>query len=322
MLTVLIIGCGSIAGSFDAQRPPAARPITHAGAFTGHGGFKVTACVDPDEAKREQFKARWGVDRSFRSMDEVTSSGLQFDVISICSPTSAHHDDALAALAMRPRLLFCEKPMCPTVAEATDLVQRCHDAGVLLAVNHNRRWDPTVVALQDKLARGDWGALRSATGYYNKGVLNNGSHLIDLLHCLVGPLALRHAGAPIHDFWPTDPSIPALLTTGVGAPVMLTCGYASDYSLFELHLVLEHGVIAMEDGGLRWREQRAEPSPEFNGYTALGIGTLAEGRYLLSMSNAAANIYDAVTSGATLASTGGTALLAHRLCSQIRDQAA
>lgn len=322
MLKVLLIGCGNIAGGFDAQRPAGSAPLTHAGAFAAHGGFELAACVEPDDAKREAFMARWGVGRGFQDMSEATISGLRFDVVSICSPTSAHHADALAALALRPGLVFCEKPLCPFVTEAADLVRRCDDAGVLLAVNHNRRWDSTVVRLQGELVRGEWGVLRSATGHYNKGVLNNGSHMIDLLHCLVGPLALRQAGDPIHDFWPRDPSVPALLATAAGAPVMLNCAHAADYSLFELQLVLERGVVAMEDGGMRWRRRRAAPSREFSGYTALEAGSQDEGHYLRTMSNAVANIYDSVTAGAPLASTGWTALAAQRLCAQISEQAA
>lgn len=322
MLKVLLIGCGNIAGGFDAQRPSGSPPLTHAGAFAAHGGFELAACVEPDAAKRAAFMARWGVRLGFQDMSAATHSSLQFDVVSICSPTSAHHADVLAALALQPRLVFCEKPLCASVAEAADLVRRCRAAGVPLAVNHNRRWDSTVAQLQGELGRGDWGALRSATGHYNKGVLNNGSHLVDLLHCLLGPLELLRAGAPIHDFWPQDPSIPALLATAGGVPVVLNCGHAADYALFELQLVLEHGVVAMEDGGLRWRRRRAVPSPEFSGYRALDAGSLHEGDYLRTMSNAAANIYDAVTAGARLASTGDTALAAQRLCAQISEQAA
>ena len=321
LLRVLVIGGGNIAGGFDAQRASGSPPLTHAGAFNAHGGFELSACVEPDDEKRDAFMARWGVEHSFQDMTQAAASGLHFDVVSICSPTRAHHANAVTTLALKPRLVFCEKPLCPNVAEAEDLVRRCHDSGVLLAVNHNRRWDSAVIQLKGELASGEWGALRSATGYYNKGVLNNGSHLIDLLNYLVGPLTLVRAGTPIHDFWPQDPSIPALLATEASAPIMLNCGHAADYSLFELQLVLECGVVAMEDGGLRWRRRRAAPSPEFSGYTALEAGSRDEGSYLRTMSNAVANIYDAVTTGAQLASTGDTALYAQRVCMQISEQA-
>ena len=320
-LNVLIIGCGNIAGGFDANRDASLPPLTHAGAFSRNPGFRIAGCVEPDEARRNSFMAQWRAPVGAAGVEELDARGHTFDVISVCSPTALHSKHIAQALALQPSLVFCEKPLGPNVAEASDLVRRCNDAGVLLAVNHNRRWDSAVFQLKCELARGEWGALRSATGYYNKGVLNNGSHLVDLLHYLVGPLALVHAGTPIHDSWPQDPSIPALLATEAGAPIMLNCGHAEDYSLFELQLVLERGIVAMEDGGLRWRRRRTAPSPEFSGYTALEAGSQDEGSYLRTMSNAVANIYDAVTTGAQLASTGDTALYAQRVCTQISEQA-
>jgi predicted dehydrogenase len=322
MLRTLIVGCGNIAGGFDAQRPVHALPLTHAGAYRAHSGFELAACVEPDEQKRLAFMQRWGIARGYAGLAQLVAAGERFDVISLCSPTPVHHADAVAALALQPRLLFCEKPICPALAEAEDLVRRCHAAGVLLAVNHNRRWDPDIARLAGELAAGRWGKLRSATGWYDKGVLNNGSHLIDLLNALVGPMELRHAGAPEYDFWEQDPTIPAHLVTREAVPVMLNCGHAGDYSLFELQLVLERGLLAMEDGGLRWRIREAIPSPQFSGYRTPSAGELVAGQYLQAMSNAAINIYDAVIRGAPLASTGDTALAAQRLCEQIRRQAA
>lgn len=261
--------------------------------------------------------AHWAVDRGYGSMAELPGEAGAFDVISICSPTPAHHTDALAALALRPRLLFCEKPMCADVALAQDLDGRCKAQGVLLAVNHNRRWDPEVANLRAELAAGAYGEVRSVACHYNKGILNNGSHMIDLLHDLLGPLQLQYAGTPVADVWPADPSVPAWLTTEAGVPVSLNCGHAADYSLFELQIVTARAIIAMEDGGLRWRVRMAAPSPQFAGYKALPEGEVRSGGYLRTMTLAVANIHDALAVHATLASTGDTALAAQRLCEAI-----
>lgn len=321
MLKTLIIGCGNIAGGFDAQRAAGSPPLTHAGAYAAHGGFELVACVEPDAERREAFVKRWGIGAGYSDMAQLTASGARFDVISICSPTPAHLEDTESALRLGPRLVFCEKPVCRTVQQAEYLVMACAAQGVALAVNHNRRWDASVERLRDDIASGVWGSLRSASGLYNKGILNNGSHLIDLLHCLVGPLTLRHAGAAVHDFWPDDPSFPALLETQAGAPVALNCGHAADYALFELQLVFEKGTITMEDSGMQWRQRLPAPSGHFSGYTALAQDTRVAGDYPHAMSNVVANIYHAVVNGAAIACTGETALVAQRLCDQIRHAA-
>lgn len=323
MRRVLIIGCGNIAGGFDTHRPWAEPALTHAGAYARHGGFRVSACVEPDAARRHAFMQRWSVPDGYASLDELLASCLpgSFDVVSVCSPTGAHAQQVRAALHLAPRVVFCEKPLAPSLAEAQSIVQACADADVPLAVNHSRRWAPDVQRLAEELRAGTWGAVRQATGTYNKGVLNNGSHLVDLLHLLLGPLRLLHAGTARTDHTPADPSVPALLESEDGVPVHLCTAHAGDFALFELQLVTERAVITMEDGGLRWRVRRVTDSPVFSGYRSLDAGTVVPGQYLESMQRAVANLHAHLEHGAALACTGGVALAAQRLCDRIRHEA-
>ena len=178
-IKTLIIGCGNIAGGFDVDQD--SLPSTHVGAYKKHGKFDIIACVDPDKTKLDQFADYWEIENVFLNMKEVKASGLDFDVISICSPTSSHYDDVCNALKLKPKLIFCEKPLASKYEESVDIKNKCKKAGVLLAVNHNRRWDPKVIELRNDIAAGRIGELRSVVGYYNKGILNNGSHMVDLL---------------------------------------------------------------------------------------------------------------------------------------------
>ena len=340
-LSVLLVGCGNIAGGFDTHRATAAPPVTHAGAYAAHGGYRLAACIEQDRDTRLAFMRSWRIPLGFAGFDELASmtststststsasihtststSTPAFDVVSICSPTISHFNDALRALKLQPRILFCEKPICSTVEQAEELVQRCRAANVHLAVNHNRRWDSSVIGLKSELASGQWGKVRSATGYYNKGILNNGSHMLDLMRDLLGPLELLHAGTPVYDYTDDDPSIPATLVSRAGVPVSLSCGHAADYSLFELQLVTERGTIRMESGGLTWHHRIAGPSLQFKGYQTLLPSVTVEGHYLQTMTAAVGNIYGVLTGELHLASTGETALQTHRLCYAIRQTA-
>lgn len=316
---VLVVGCGNIAGGFDTRRDAGEPPLTHAGAFSRNPAFRLGACVEPDAERRTAFMQRWNVPQGFASLAETRQ--LRPDVVSICSPTAAHAADLEAALRLNPRAIFCEKPVTLSAPETRHWVDACAAAGVLLAVNHTRRWAPDVVRLRDQLAAGDWGTLRALAGTYNKGVLNNGSHLVDLVHCLAGPLEVLAAGAPVQDFWPDDPTIPALLRTQTGVPVTFTPAHATDYALFELQVITTGGVLIMENGGMQWRVRRAGESPHFPGYRALGDAELVPGEYPLAMSAAVANLRDALVHGAPLSSTGVTALHAQLVCERIRATA-
>lgn len=318
MLRVLIVGCGNIAGGFDEGRPED-RPRTHAGAYRSHGGFEIAGCVEPDGEVRAAFMTHWEVATGAASIDEWRGEA---DLMSICSPTAVHEANLQSALALKPRLIFCEKPLTPSVEASEAVVASCDAAGVLLAVNHTRRWAPDVVRLRDELAAGEWGALRSVTGFYSKGVLNNGTHMVDLLRYLLGgKLSLVAASSGTVDHWPDDPSVSALLETEAGVPVHLVAGHSGDYSRFELELQLEGGVVAMEEGGFRWRVRRPIDSPHFEGYSTLSVGETVSGSYREAMAAAVDNIYEALTSSAPLASTGRTALEAQRLCAAIAEAA-
>lgn len=316
MFDVLIIGCGNIAGGFDAVRPTDALPLTHAGAYTRDGRFRLAACVDPDETRRAAFAERWKIPLSVASLGELAYR--QFDVVSITSPTPLHAEHLDAALALHPRLIFCDKPVTPDATETRRWVDRTATAGVLLAVNHTRRWAPDLVELANALRAGMHGAIRSATGCYAKGILNNGGHMIDLLDMLLGPVSVRAVGQATYDFWNDDPTIPAMLDAG-GVPVMLSTGDARDYARFELEIVTQAGVIAMEDGGQAWRVRHAQESAAFKGYYALDAGSSAIGRYDEAMTAAVANIHGALTDGERLASDGATALAAQIVCERIRQ---
>jgi predicted dehydrogenase len=76
------------------------------------------------------------------------------------------------------------------LVETERLVEECINNNILPAVNYSRRFDFDISKLKADIQAGLCGQLRSIVGYYNKGVLNNGLHMIDLLNLLVGPMAL------------------------------------------------------------------------------------------------------------------------------------
>ncbi len=318
-LNVLIIGCGNIAGGYDLLQPDDALPLGHAKAFAKHGGFTLSACVEPDAAKRAAFQQRWQVPAGFSSVQEVAVAGGNFDVISICSPTHAHAADIQSALALKPKLIFCEKPITSQLQQSQRAVQACADQQVLFAVNYSRRWSPQVIQLKAQLTEGYWGVVRSVSAVYNKGLLNNGSHMIDLLLALFGPLHIVSVGQAVADFFSEDPTIDATLRTQQGLPIQLNVAHAQDYALFEMQIVTEKGVISMEDGGARWRCRHAKPNERLAGHRLLNSGEWVEPQGSYALTGALANIFEALQHGSPLFSTGGNALQAQVLCEQIKQ---
>ena len=320
-LKVLIIGCGNMAGGYDLHQLDESLPLGHAKAFRQHGGFEVTACIDPNTEKRQAFQSHWQVPNGYASWQDLPHEAGAFDAISICSPTEVHFGDIEAALASKPRVIFCEKPVSMYVVQTQQAVTDCASQQGLLAVNHSRRWSPEVLQLKQQLAQGQWGAVRAVSAVYNKGMLNNGSHMMDLLLNLFGPLHITYVGQAVVDHFDTDPSVDACLQTADGVPVQLNVGHAQDYALFEMQIITEKGVMAMEDGGARWRFRTAAPSTQLPGYNFLNHGEWVSPQGSPALRNAVANLHDALTQGTALACTGIHALQAQTLCEQIQQRA-
>ena len=318
---VLIIGCGAIAGGYDAQRSPDEWPLSHAGAIAGDDSFELVACVDPDDATRDAFARRWDVPQAAASLDALGAKPGEFDLIVIASPTGHHAAHLDWAATMKPRAVFCEKPLGSDLAQAEKLAGQYEAAGVPLAVNYLRRWGPKIVMEAGRIAAGKYGALIAASAIYTKGIVHNGGHMVGLLRFLVGEVGLHSVGPARFDHWDDDPTVSAILTARNGAPVHLIAGDARHVTQFELVLNFEKEQIAFRDGGRRIERRIVEDSNVFAGYRELGRATSSAGALDGAMTHAYGNIRKTLDQNAPLASTAKTALAAQRLCEVIRGKA-
>lgn len=319
-LSVLIVGCGAIAGGYDERRPARAKSkdvFTHAGAYRAHDGFRLAACVEPDTKRRKAFMARWKVARGFSSLGECLEAGLAFDVASVCAPTPAHTAVLEALLAFPVRAVFAEKPLTGSPSESRRIVAAYARAGRPLAVGYFRRFDPAMRALKAEIASGKWGRVRSAVGYYGKGLFNCGSHLIDLIGYLWGPLEARAVLGRIDDYAPGDPTLDAVLAGPGGGRVHLVATDSRAFFDFELHLTADKGRITIEEQGQRLRVRRVRPSPLFAGYRVLDAGRFRPTGMGRALVEGVGNLHRCLGRGEALLSDGRSALAAEETCAAL-----
>ncbi len=319
ILTAAVIGCGRIAGGLAPAS--ATDPPTHPGAYSRHPAYRMAACVEPSESHRLAFMRRWNVAQGFADLDGCIAAGVRFDVASVCAPTAAHAAILWRLLETPVRAVLCEKPLTDDTGESARLVDAYRAAEKPLAVAYLRRWNPAMTALKQELENGSWGALRTLTGFYTKGALNNGSHLVDLIHYLFGPLSLTAVTGRRIDGEAHDPTVDAVLALDGGVPVHLIGADARDYALFELHVVAERGAVDIERSGRVVRRRRCVDDPLHGGYRLLDQGEWTEYGHGDPLFRAVDNIFAALEHGAALASDGTSALQAQRLCLDMIDQA-
>jgi predicted dehydrogenase len=184
-LNTVIIGFGNIAqGYADDPKMSKAYPYaTHAQVLKDHPAFAWTAVVDPSEANRKIAQEKWGI---FTCVAEVSQLPKEqnFDVAVISTPTEARWSVMQSLPAVKGICL--EKPIAKNKAEAERIVEFCESRNILLQVNYFRRGDRfyrelTAGKLQELI-----GTFQCAFGVYGNGLVNNGSHLIDLVRMLLG----------------------------------------------------------------------------------------------------------------------------------------
>lgn len=318
-LRALIVGCGRIAGGYNAS-PDDAMVLTHALAYGRHPGYALAACVDPDAAARAAFAGRWAVPAAFDSL-EAALAAETYDIVSVCAPTETHLD-LLERLSQAPApRVFAEKPLGAAPVRARALADRFRAQRRALAVNFTRRWDAEMVRLREEIAADQWGALRSAVGWYGRGILNNGSHMIDLVAFLTA-----RAARPVRvvkardDGVRGDPTVDAVLDLD-GAPFHLVGCDGRDHARFELTLSFAQGVVEILEGGLFVRRRPLTRSTVFPDSNMAADATREATGYGQALLRALDELA-AWAPGRPLASDADSALASIALASELRDQAA
>ena len=99
---------------------------------------------DTDKSNTEEVSKSIGLP-AFNSVDELIVAS---DIVDIVTPTLSHYEIAVSALK-KSKHLFIEKPMTNSVAEAKELIELTHEAGVKVQVGHVERFNPAFLAAVD-----------------------------------------------------------------------------------------------------------------------------------------------------------------------------
>jgi len=115
--------------------------------------------------------------------------------------------DLETALRLKPKLIFCEKPVTSSVAQ-TERPSQSAQENIRSRESH-AGLGPDISKLQAGMRAGQW-VVCVRSRFLQQGILNNGSHMLDLLHRLIGPMDIVKVGKPIQDFFADDPTVPLL----------------------------------------------------------------------------------------------------------------
>ena len=256
MYKVVIIGAGNIGAMFDS--PENKEILTHAHGFSKSPYFQLKGFYDVEEKKAQEAAKRWNTE----SFSDLETALKETDVVCCCVPDEFHYG-MLKQIAEYPvKLVVTEKPLTKTLTEAEEIQKLYQDIPCI--VNYSRRFLKEFGELKERIP--GYGRFLKGNGYYGKGILHNGSHMIDLLEYLFDCIeGYENPEYGICDFYQDDKSCDVKLNIADGTFRMngIDCSAAT---IFELDLFFEKARIRILDGGVRIETYMVKESPTYAGY--------------------------------------------------------
>lgn len=270
MLRVGIAGCGRVAR-------------VHLARLLAHEGVRIVGLADPDPAAAADLADLLpGEARevpAFADHRHLLGEAAP-DALAIFAPHRAHYRMAMDALQAGCHL-FIEKPLSTNSQEADDIVNLARGRGRLVAVGHQYRLRPSLIAARDLLGEGAIGPLRLVSAALSApwlarhqekadawrldpklaggGILADvGDHLLDALLWTTGQAAVEVAAFQTRHAPGLDVVTAAALRLADGTPTTLGISGVCASGLFELAFFGESGRIRASDSEL-WQATGSGP---------------------------------------------------------------
>jgi predicted dehydrogenase len=273
-LRAAIIGLGQIGNQFDDD-PKRIAVWTHAAAYSSVPAIELIAGADPDESRLQGFLERRNVRAGYRDYQEMLHKEA-IDLLSVCSPTELHYPMVLAGVHAGVKAIFCEKPLASTVEQGAAMVEACRSAGIVLAVNHTRRWESIYLRAKRLIDDGLIGRIESISGHYPGKVFTMGTHLFDLMRYYGGDVEWV-SGVEVGEPTP-EVNLAGHLRFRSGAHGAILCGWDRSNHVFELDLHGSAGRICLSGDGSLLELYRFEDSVRYSGYRELTLVQLEVGQ--------------------------------------------
>jgi predicted dehydrogenase len=191
-----IVGLAGISADRPAETPQHAlyglMPRSHAAAYHLCPQTEVVAVCDvrPEllQAFQQQWQDVWPNLRLYTDYRDMLARERP-ELVSVATPDDLHADMVVDAAQGGARAILCEKPIATTLADADRMIAAAEANGVLLSVEHTRRWDPKYRKAREMAHSGELGALRTiALSLYSPRAMlfRNGTHMVDMICFLAG----------------------------------------------------------------------------------------------------------------------------------------
>jgi len=261
-----IIGCGNIAGGYD-RKVPKDWSFTHAGAYHLCPETRLVAAADPSPEVLQKFGEKWGIDKLYEDYRDMLKDEA-IDILSLCLPTERHFDAFKFACKTDIPAIFCEKPLSYDLKEAKDMLSM--SKGRIVSVNYFRRWNPTIVQLRNEISGGVYGRVINIVARYTKGILVNGSHLVDLMRWFFGEPEGIYL-IKINNREAKDPGVDFVLTFKGNITVYFLNIPDVEYVFIDVDILTEKGRLTLAQRGQQVEKHSIIVEPYYQKFNILKL---------------------------------------------------
>ncbi len=125
----------------------------HAGQLTNTEGMECAAICDLDKARTEAAKEDYPGVKTYNDYKEMLKKEKELDLCIVVLPHFLHAPVAIDCLKAGKHAIT-EKPMCITIAEATEMINTAREKDLMVTTFHNRRWDADFWTLKELVNSG------------------------------------------------------------------------------------------------------------------------------------------------------------------------
>lgn len=311
---VLIIGAGKIGAFFDT--PSSLDILTHAHAFTKMKEFNILGFVEDDIKRAEEASNLWNT-TYFESIEKAFEKN-RIDVVSLCVPDEYHYKLLQKLSDFQVKLVFAEKPLAKSLEQAEKIIRLYNKKNIKCLINYSRRFVSEFANLKHSILDGVYGEFICGNGYYGKGTMHNGSHLIDFLRYIIGEIKETKTFNYDFDFYKDDPTISGILKFQNGGVFTMNSISCNNYTIFEIELLFEKARIRIIDAGFKIEIYEVANNSLFKGYRKLVKKDEINTSLGNAMENAVINIYNSLSFNEKLKCTLEDGYRALEVCEKLK----
>ena len=116
-------------------------------------GAQVSAIVDPDLEVARKVAGEYDVPNAVDDLDKALAL-VEVDAVILCTPTQIHAEQAIRCMRAGKHVEV-EIPVADSLADAEEVLRVQQETGLVCAVGHTRRFNPSHQWLHNKIEAGD-----------------------------------------------------------------------------------------------------------------------------------------------------------------------